>query len=348
MKAFRLDQWNQPGTYVEVPKPVPGHGECLIKMKAAGLCRSDLDMLDSKPGSDPWASAISPGYILGHENAGIIEQLGEGVSDIKVGEGVVVHHLKHCGVCNFCTGGAEQHCEAYKRGDVVLTRGAGLDGGLAEYLVAPRNELVFIGDQDPVLYAPLTDAGVTAYHAVKSFIHRVRPNSTTAVIGIGGLGAYGVQFIKLLSAAKVLAIDKSESCLALAKDLGADEAILSDASTGNKLLGLTNGAGIDYIVDFVGSDQTLALAAKISRPQGRIVVVGMEGGSVQLGWNHMATSCEFALSMGSTRQDLEDVCSLASAGKLRINMQKFTFDQIQEAYDLLRAGKLTGRAVIVF
>ncbi|KAG9857099.1 hypothetical protein KCU98_g1188, partial [Aureobasidium melanogenum] len=174
MKAFTLKQWNQPGKYVEVPKPVPGHGESLIKMKAAGLCRSDLDMLESKPGSDRWASATSPRYILGHENAGVIEQLGEGVSDLKVGEGVVVHQLKRCGVCSFYTSGAEQYCEAYKRGDVVLTRGAGLNGGVAEYLVAPRHELVSIDNRNTVLYAPLTDAGVTAYHAVKSFIHRVR------------------------------------------------------------------------------------------------------------------------------------------------------------------------------
>lgn len=129
-----------------------------------------------------------------------------------------------------------------------------------------------------------------------------------------------------------------------AKKLSADE----DAPTGPKLLDMTNGNGIDYIVDFVGSGQTLALAAKVSRPQGCIVVVGMEGGSVKLEWNHMATRCEFALPMGSTRQDLEDVCRLATAGKLRINMQKFSSDQTQKAYDLLLAGRLSGRAVVVF
>ncbi|KEQ63693.1 GroES-like protein [Aureobasidium melanogenum CBS 110374] len=253
MRASKLEQWDRPGKYVQVLKPVPGYGECLIEMKAAGLC---------------------------------------------LGEEAVVHHLKHCGICNFCTSGAEQHCEAYKRGDVVLTRGAGLDGGLAEYLVVPRHELVSIGDQDPGLYAPLTDAGVAVYHAVQSLAQL----------------DYGKHW-----------------------HWRADKVVLSDAPTGPKLLDMTNGNGIDYIVDFVGSGQTLALAAKFSRPQGRI-----------LGWNHMATSCEFALSIGSTRQDLEDVCRLAAAGKLRINMQNFSFDQIQEAHDSLRAGRLSGRAVIVF
>jgi len=347
MRAFQLSKWGQPGQYVDVPKPVPGRGEVLVKMKAVGLCRSDLDMVDSKPGSDPYASAIPDSYILGHENTGVVEELGDGVVDLAVGEGVAVHHMRHCGICSFCMAGVEQHCEAYKRGAIGMTRGCGFDGGLAEYLSVPRHELVSIGHHDPVLFAPLTDAGVTAYHAVSSFITRVKPSSTAAVIGIGGLGAYGIQFLKILSAAKIFAFDRSDRCLDLAKELGADEAIYSDETTAAKVMDITHGRGIDFIVDFVGTNQTLALAAKISRPQGRIVVVGMEGGTVKLGWNQMATSCEFALSLGSTRQDLEDVCSLAAAGKLRIDMQKFSFDQIPEAYDLLRNGKLTARAVIV-
>lgn len=140
-------------------------------MKAAGLCRSDRDMLDSEQGSDTWASAISLGYILGHENAGITEQLGEGVFNLNVGGAVVVHHLKPCGSSSFSTSGAEQHCEAYKKGDVVITRGAGLNGGLAEYLVVPTHELNSVGHRDPILYAPLTDAGVMAFHAVNSYAY---------------------------------------------------------------------------------------------------------------------------------------------------------------------------------
>jgi alcohol dehydrogenase, propanol-preferring len=346
MKTYRLSAWGQPGEYVSIPKPSPGTGEILIRMKAVGLCHSDLDMMDALPDSDPYSNSISAGYTLGHENAGVVEELGIGVADLKVGEAVVVHHMRHCGVCDFCMDGIEQHCEAFKRGDIGMTRGCGFDGGLAEFLVAPRTEVISIGKRDPVVYAALTDAGVTAYHAVKTFLHRVRPSSTVAVIGVGGLGAYGVQFLKLLSAARIFAIDRFERCLTTAKELGAHETVLSNEQAYDKIMEKTNGKGIDFIVDFVGNDQTLLLATKISRPQGRISVVGMQGGTVRVGWNNIGTSCEFALSLGSTRKDLQEVVDLAGSGKLRIDIEKFGFEQIPEAYEKLRNGALNGRAVI--
>jgi propanol-preferring alcohol dehydrogenase len=348
MKAYRLGVWGQPAHYATVPKPKAGPGEVVIRIKAAGLCRSDLDMMDSKEGEDPYASAVPSGYVLGHENAGFVDELGEGVTDLKKGESVVVHHMRHCGNCEFCAAGVEQHCEFYKRGDIGMTRGCGFDGGLAEYMLVPRTELISIGTEDPVKYAALTDAGVTAYHAVQTFVHRIRPGATAAVIGIGGLGAYGIQFLKLLSPARIFALDVSQKSLSLATGLGAHEVIRSDETPESVIRQRTKGKGVDFIVDFVGSDQTLQLAAKISRPQGRISVVGMQGGSVPVGWNRLATSCEFALSLGSTRKDLQEVCQLATDGALRIDLEKFTFEQIPEAYEKLRKNELNGRAVIVF
>jgi len=348
MKAYQLGAWGEPAQYVTVPRPRAGPGEVVIRMRAAGLCRSDLDMMDSKEGSDPYASVLPAGYTLGHENAGFVEELGEGVTDLKKGESVVVHHMRHCGNCDFCTAGVEQHCEFYKRGDIGMTRGCGFDGGLAEYLLVPRTELVSISSEDPVKYAALTDAGVTAYHAVQTFVHRIRPGSTVAVIGVGGLGAYGIQFLKLLSPARIFALDVSQRCLDLATELGAHEVVRSDGTAESVIKEKTNGKGIDFILDVVGSDQTLQLAAKISRPQGRISVVGMQGGSVTVGWNRIATSCEFALSLGSTRADLQEVCRLAADGALRIDLEKFSFGQIPEAYEKLRKNDLKGRAVIVF
>lgn len=347
MKAYRLAQWAQPGEYVTIPKPSAGPGEVLIRMKAVGLCHSDLDMMDSKPGSDPYASSIDAGYTLGHENAGVIEALGEGVTDMKVGEAVVVHHMRHCGNCEFCTAGIEQHCDFYKRGHIGSTRGCGFDGGLAAYLVAPRTEVVAIGDQDPIRFAALTDAGITAYHAFTTFRSRIRPGSSAAVIGVGGLGAYGVQFLKLLSPAKIFAVDRAEKCLKLALELGAHETVVSDKTAYDTIMQKTNGRGIDFILDFVGNDQTLKLATKVSRPQGRIVAVGMQGGSVPVGWNLMGTSCEFALSLGSTRKDLQEVCELAASGQLRIDIQRFSWNEIPIAYEKLRKGELDARAVIV-
>jgi propanol-preferring alcohol dehydrogenase len=348
MRAYRLGGWGEPAHYAMVPKPVAGPGEVVVRMKAAGLCRSDLDMMDTKEGEDPYASAIPAGYILGHENAGFVDELGEGVTDLKKGESVVVHHMRHCGNCEFCTSGAEQHCDFYKRGGIGMTRGCGYDGGLADYLVVARTELISIGDKDPIKYAALTDAAVTAYHAIQTFVHRIRPGATAAVIGIGGLGAYGVQFLRILSPARVFALDVSEKSLSLATQLGAHEVVRSDETAATVIMEKTAGKGIDYILDIVGNNQTLKLATKISRPQGRITVVGMQGGSVPVGWNQLATSCEFALSLGSTRKDLQEVCQLATEGAIRIDLEKFTFNQIPEAYEKLRKNDLNGRALIVF
>jgi propanol-preferring alcohol dehydrogenase len=340
MKAYKLVNWGEPGQFVAVPKPTPGPGDVLIKVKAVGLCRSDLDMMDSLPGSDPYASAIPDGYILGHENAGYVAELGAGVMDLKIGEGVVVHHMRHCGFCDFCESGIEQHCEAFKRGDIGMTRGCGIDGGLTGYLVAPRTEITSIGSGDPVLFAPLTDAGITAYRGVKTFINRLKPGTHSVVIGVGGLGAYGTQFIKLLSQSKLIAVDNAEERLRLAKELGADEVVVSDDKAYDKIMAITKGKGVDGVLDLVGSDQTLQLACRVVKPQGRVSVVGMQGGKVEVGWNRLGTSAEFALSLGSTRKDLREVVQLAVDGKLRIDLEKFSFDEIPKAYEKLRAGKL--------
>ncbi|RFU29325.1 hypothetical protein B7463_g7005, partial [Scytalidium lignicola] len=348
MKAFRLVEYGKPGQYCEVSVPSPKPGEVLIRMKAAGLCRSDLDMVDSLPGSDPYASAVDAPYTLGHENAGVIEVLGEGVSDLKIGEGVAVRHMPHCSHCEFCIRGIEQHCETYKRGAIEINRGTGWDGGLAEFMICPRDQLVSIGDQDPILYAPLTDAGVTAYHAVGTVKDRLRPGSAALVIGVGGLGSYAIQFLKLLMGVKVYGVDIGKDRAQRAKELGADDAFVAGPSAAREILVTTNGKGIDGIIDFVGSNESLDLAMKLSRPQGRVVLVGMQMGTVEVGWNKIATSCEFAISLGSTRKDLEEVCYLAAEGKLRIDVDKFPFDKIPEAYDALRKGKLSGRAVITF
>lgn len=347
MKAYKLVEWGQPGQYVTVPKPTPGPFDVLLRVRAVGLCRSDLDMMDSPPGTDPYASVLEPDYILGHETAGVVEELGSAVTDLKVGEGVAVHHMRHCGFCEFCEAGIEQHCEYYKRGDIGMTRGCGFDGGLAEFLVVPRTEVVSIGDGDPVIYAPLTDAGVTAYAGMKGFVSQLRPGNSVAVIGVGGLGAYAVQFLKLLTSARIIAVDNADSRLKMATELGADAEVVSDSNAANSIRRVTGGKGVDAVLDLVGSDQTLQLAANVIRPQGYISVVGMQGGSVKLGWNLMATSSKFALSLGSTRKDLREVCQLATDGKLRIDIDRFDFDQIPKAYEKLRKGELKGRAVII-
>ena len=348
MKAFRLLEWGKPGQYCEVPIPTPQKGEVLIRMKAAGLCRSDLDMAESLPGSDPYASAVDVPFTLGHENAGVIESFGEGVTGLSIGEGVAVRHMPHCTQCEFCVRGVSQHCETYRRGAIEINRGTGWDGGLAEFMICPRDQLVSIGDEDPVKYAPLTDAAVTAYGGFNTVRERLRPGTSAIVIGAGGLGFYAIQFLKMCAGVRVYAVDPAAHRRKIAEELGVKRAFDSTAETAKLIMEETKGKGVDAILDFVGSDESLKLAAAISRPMGRIVLIGMRMGTMEVGWNKIATSCEFAISLGSTRRDLEEVCYLAKEGLLRIDADRFPFDKVPEAYEALKEGKLHGRAVITF
>ncbi len=348
MKAFRLVAWGQPPEFVDVSRPDPGPGEVLVAMRGAGLCRSDLDVMDQKPGSEPFAAVIAAGFTLGHENAGFVAGWGAGVTDMAEGEAVVVHHVRSCGHCTFCLDGVEQACMTFARGAVTLTRGIGLDGGLAEYMVVPRHELVKIGALSPEDSAPLTDAGVTAYRAVRSALHCLKPGSSALVIGLGGLGFYGVQFLRLLTPARIIGTDPVPERLRLAQLAGADAVFLGDGDSRERIMELTGGRGADVILDFVGSNATLALSAAVSRPMGRIVLVGLGGGTMPVGWGHLATGAEFAISLGSSRSDLAEVCALAAQGKLRHETELFAFEDVALAYERLRAGTLSGRAVVTF
>ena len=348
MQAYRIVEWGRPAEFVDVPIPAPGPGEVLIRMRGAGLCRSDLDIIGSRPGSGPYATVLPAGFTLGHENAGRVEYCGEGVSDLKPGDGVAVHNMHHCGNCEYCHLGHEQTCTAFARGAIGMTRGVGIDGGLAEFMVVPRRELMPLGDIDPVTVAPLTDAGVTSYRAVKSALGRLHPGSTALIIGVGGLGAYAIQFLRLLSPATIFAVDRAESRLADALRFGADQSIKSDDRSAEAIMDLSGGRGMDLVIDLVGTNATLALAAAVSRPHGRIVLVGLEGGSLEVGWGRLATTCEFAISLGSTMSDLREVCQLAADGRLAIDYEPFAFDDVEAALARLEDGSLRGRAVITF
>jgi len=348
MRAYRIVEWGRPAEFVDIPMPVPGPGEVLIRMKGAGLCRSDLDIIGSQPGSAPYAAELSAGFTLGHENAGQVEYCGAGVIDLLPGDNVAVHNMHHCGNCEYCHEGHEQSCATFARGPIGMTRGVGIDGGLAEYMVVPRRELVSLGHVDPVSIAPLTDAGVTSYRAVKSVLDRLSPGSTALVIGVGGLGAYAIQFLKLLSCATVFAVDRAESRLADARRYGADYALAADNHTSEAIMDLSIGRGADVVIDLVGTDGTLALAAAVSRPHGRIVLVGLEGGSLQVGWGRLATTCQFAISLGSTMSDLQEVCRLAGESRLMIDYEPFAFGDVETALSRLQDGSLNGRAVVTF
>ncbi|HWM96021.1 MAG TPA: alcohol dehydrogenase catalytic domain-containing protein, partial [Streptosporangiaceae bacterium] len=255
MPAVRLLGWQSEPELVAVPAPEPGPGEVLVKVEAAGLCHSDLHLMDWPAGTVPYTLP----FTLGHETAGTVAAIGPGARGVAEGDRVLVYARWGCGACWPCLQGMENLCET-PAGDLGgHGGGVGRDGGLAEYMVVPSARyLVPIPDLDPVAAAPLADAALTAYHAIKRWLPALRPGATAVVIGIGGLGHMAVQLLRALSNARVIAVDIRESARRLALEAGVHAAV-ADA----RELREEAGPGAALVLDCVASDGTLALAGGV-------------------------------------------------------------------------------------
>lgn len=346
MKAFRLVAPHETAIE-EVPVPQPGPGQVLLKVAGAGLCHSDLHIMH-------FDSVLACPMTFGHETAGWVEQVGEGVSGVSVGEPMVVHGAWGCGHCRPCRSENEHLCETHPSGS--QSGGLGMDGGMAQYLLVPAaRHLVPLGDLDPHLAGPLDDAVLTPYHVIRRWRHLLLPDACAVVIGIGGLGHMAVQLLKVMSAAKVIAIDIAQEKLDLAARHGADHTVLSrpdsdsDSDSAEDTIAQvhqhTDGRGGALVLDMVGTDSTLALASKLTAPMGHLCCVGVAMGN--LSWNFMSVAYESTLSstFWGTRSELAEVVALAQAKKIEIETQTFPLDDAAAAYAQLEAGKITGRAV---
>jgi propanol-preferring alcohol dehydrogenase len=239
MKAARLHEFGGDFVIEDVPTPSPKAGEVLIRVGGAGACHSDLHV---KTGEIP---GLATPLLMGHENAGWVETLGSGVEGLAPGDPVAVFGGWGCGRCRFCLGGQEQLCDTFRWG------GMGPAGGYAEYLLVPSSRhLLPIGDLDPVLAAPLTDAALTPYAAVKKVLPKLVPGSTAVLIGAGGLGQYAVQFLRLLTEATVVVVDTSADKRASAQALGADHVIdPADDQALNQIKDIAGGEGAAAVLD---------------------------------------------------------------------------------------------------
>ena len=344
MRALRLVSWKQEPEMQDVPDPEPGPGEVVVKIGGAGLCHSDLHLIhDFEPGMMPWKIP----FTLGHENAGWVHALGAGVRGWDVGQPVAVYGPSGCGHCYRCVQGMDNFCEHL---DEVGNAGLGLgrDGGMAPYLLVPSERLlVDIGDLDPAEAAPLTDAALTPYRAVKRSIPILLPGSAAVVIGAGGLGHLAIQLLKHLTPAKVIVVDRNPDALALATDMGADVGVIADEDAAAAIRDATSGRGAEAVIDLVGADATLALAAAVARQLGHVTLVGIAGGSHAFSFFTTAPEVAFASSSWGTIPELVEVVELAKAGHLHVHVQRFTLDQAVDAYHQLEAGDLRGRGVVV-
>ncbi|WP_030437132.1 alcohol dehydrogenase catalytic domain-containing protein [Actinoplanes subtropicus] len=325
MRAFRLTDWGAAPAHEEVPVPSPGPGQVLVRVAGCGLCRSDLTMRQMpRPVGEKLAWQMP--FTLGHETAGWLDD----------GTPVALAATASCGTCWFCVRGLESGCPHGLTG-----RGYGRDGGLAEYVLADRRGVLPLGGLDPRHAGPLTDAGATAYHAVRRALHRIVPGGAAVVIGAGGLGAFAVQFLRVLTSARVIAVDPLAGRVAYAETIGAHE-VMSDVEL------LPRRLGADAVLDFVGSDQTIAAGIAAVRPGGAYGLIGSAGGRLERPWfGTLPRDGEVYTFQGSTIADAQEVIALAGAGLVRNQVEEFPFEKVEEAYERLAAGTLTGRAVVV-
>jgi propanol-preferring alcohol dehydrogenase len=347
MKAYRLMEWKSEPRLVDVDQPDPGPGQVLIKVGGAGACHSDIHLMDEfEPGMLPW----NPPFTLGHENAGWVYALGQGVSGLEVGTPVAVHGPWGCGKCSRCRLGIDIYCENLAEAPIPGGGGGlGLDGGMAEYMLIPDARfLVPLPDGlEPSNAAPLTDAGLTPYHAVRRSLTKLTPDATAVVIGVGGLGHMGVQILKALTASKVIAVDMRESALETATAHGADLVFQPGESTAAEIRAATEGRGADVVIDFVGADATLALGAAVTRQMGDLTIVGIAGGTLAMSFFSIPYEVSVQTTYWGTRPELFELLDMAGRGVIESKVTKFDLSEASDAYKQLKAGEIQGRAVVV-
>jgi propanol-preferring alcohol dehydrogenase len=336
MRAVRLDAPGAPLRIVEVPTPEPTGTEVRIRVAGCGVCHTDLHIVD---GSQP---RVDFPLILGHEVAGWIEAFGP-EAYVSLGDAVLVYGGWGCGSCRECTSGAEQRCPDGR------SPGFQADGGYAEYMLVPHaRHLVPLGSVDPVEAAPLADAGLTPYRAVRRTEPWLRAGARVLVIGCGGLGQFALQYLRILPAAGrelVIAVaEQSATRVERATDLGADAAMVdADAASVLTVLG---GPG-DVVLDFVGSDETLALAGDVVAPDGVVMLVGEGAGELSFGFERPAVEAWLTTAAWGSIDELRAVVRLANDRRVTWDVETMELMAAQSAHERLRIGDARGRIVLV-
>jgi NAD+-dependent secondary alcohol dehydrogenase Adh1 len=337
MKAVRVHEYKKSPSLDEVPQPdLESHDDVLVRVGGAGVCRTDLHVVDG------WFQDVMPveaPFILGHENAGWVEAVGRDVTGIAVGDAVIVHPLRTCGVCWGCRLGEDMYCS------LSSFPGVNADGGYAEYLRATaRSLLVLPASVTPAAVAPHADAGLTAYRAVRKAAAILQPGQTVAVLGVGGLGHIAIQLLAAMTPARIIAIDPSATGQALANELGADLVLGEDPA--EAVLAATGGNGADVILDFVGENGTPGVAIEIVRQGGTYLVVGYGG---ELDIPTMALVLKEVRIEGNlvgNHRDFAELMALVGAGKVHLHTQAYALEDAARALDDLDNGRVKGRAVL--
>lgn len=347
MKAWRLNAWKSDPVLVDIEPPRPARGEVLVRVGGSGACHSDLHLMhEFGPGILPWG----PPFTLGHEVAGWVEEIGDDVADLEPGRPVAVYGPWGCGRCTGCAAGAENYCENVSEAPVPGGGGGlGIDGGMAEFVLVPaaRHVVPLPEGLDPVTAAPLTDAALTPYHAVRRSWPKLTPGSTAVVIGIGGLGLMALQILAVTTAARVVAVDTRPETAEPAWKAGADLTLCSGGDAADDIRRFTGGRGAEVVLDCVGSEATLALGAAVGRTLGDLTIIGLAGGTLPVGFFGVPHELSVQTTYWGTRPELVEVLDLAARGLLHTEITTFPLEGALDAYRQLEKGMITGRAVVV-
>ncbi|MGH4010677.1 MAG: NAD(P)-dependent alcohol dehydrogenase [Pseudonocardiaceae bacterium] len=340
MKAVRLHDYHKPPVVEDVPEPtISGPLDVIVRIGGAGVCRTDLHIIEGQ-----WAdrSGVTLPYTLGHENAGWVHAVGDGVTNVAPADTVILHPAPSCGLCRACRAGDDMHCS---NGDFP---GLVRDGGMAEFLLTSARACVKLDPStQPADVAALADAGITAYHAVRKAVPLLYPGTTCVVIGAGGLGHIGIQCLAALTATTIIVVDRNPAALTLAEELGAQHTVVADGQQVAAVKDLTGGAGAEVVLDFVAEQGAEHDGLEMTRRAGSYFVIGY-GGQVQIPTlDIISTERNIIGNLVGTYNDLAELMVLAQAGKVTLHTKTYPLDSALEALDDLDNGRVRGRAILI-
>jgi NAD+-dependent secondary alcohol dehydrogenase Adh1 len=340
MRAARLHRYHDPLQVEELDEPtITGPHDVIVRIGGAGVCRTDLHIQEGQ-----WAknSGVELPYTLGHENAGWVHEVGSAVTNVAVGDTVILHPLVTCGLCRACRAGDDVHCvnSAFP--------GISVDGGFADLLKTTARSVVKL---EPTLHpkdiAALADAGLTAYHAVRKAAPLLYPGTKVVVIGSGGLGHIGIQSLRALTPAEIIVVDPSERALALAGELGADHTVQVDGTQVGTVLEMTDGAGAEVIIDFVGEKGAIEDGVAMLRQAGSYFVVGY-GENINVPTiDIISREINFIGNLVGSYNDLDELMTLTAQGRVHLHTSVYPLEAVNDAMADLDNGRLQGRGILV-
>jgi len=326
--------------YEEVPNPrIERATDVIVRIGGAGVCRTDLHVIEGL-----WREYydVKLPYILGHENAGWVEEIGRGVESVKVGDPVICHPLVNGGNCLACRRGDDMRAEDQR------FPGLSTNGGYAEYLLTGERSLIKLPKTlAPKDVAAYTDAGLTAYRAAKKASRHLLPGQYAVVIGAGGLGHIGIQVLAALCAADIIVVDRADRALELARECGAHHTVKADGTEVEQVLALTGGQGAEAVIDFVAEGDAVANGLAMTRNAGCYYIVGY-GGKIELPTMAMITSEKSIIgNLVGTYPELVELMALADRGKVHLATREYPLAEANRALHDLQHGEIKGRGVLI-